>query len=115
MTIKKVLIETNTAWCGEDLHYRALVDDKHMKVLEDIAQLSSYDSFSDFGGFESMMEELFPEGKEGEEGEEWSDEQLSEGYDRESEYFHLTISDFEGTDEEWEYYEWMYDCTKDKK
>lgn len=106
MTTKRVLVRTDRNWCGEDLTYKAIVDDAHMSGLENLAQMQAYDNFSDFGGPEAVKAELFPD-SDG----DWTDEQIAEAEEVEDSYYHYDITDFDGTEEEWGWYELMYDCT----
>ena len=57
--MKRFLLEVSTNWCGEDNTYSAYAETE--QELVDILSEKAYENFSDFGGFDMILEELFPE------------------------------------------------------
>lgn len=110
MSTKNYLVEIFTNWCGEDHTYSAICDDGHMDELEGIANLTSYDNFVDFDGFDGMMNELFPNHDS---DEDWDDDELGEGYNQEAEYYGYRIDEYEGSDEDWNDYDLLYDSSSE--
>jgi len=103
----KYIIHVETAWCGEYNDYAAIAEDEI--DLLNLAEELSYNNFADFSGFEQVLSDLFAEQLE--EGEDYTDEMISIAENQEYDYYSSSISLFEGTDEEWEDYELVYDAS----
>ena len=103
--MKKFLINVYTSWCGEDNTYSAIADNDSQ--LLDKAQDLAYNNFIDFGGFEAVLNELFPVVV----NEEYSDEKRDEAADNELDYYAFTIEEWDETrpKEEWDWYDLVYD------
>lgn len=108
--IKKYLVTVETNWCGEENTYSAIVDDDRFLEFEVYCNSLAYENFQDNDGFETMMEDLFDYDPD---REEWSDEELQEGYSEEPNYYSYNIEEFKGTDEEWEWYDLVWNDSKD--
>lgn len=106
---KKFLIHTYTNWCGEDIDYTAIADDELQ--LQNIAQDIAYTNFSDFGGRDKILEDEFPEY---EDIYDMPDELCDELDNLCDEAYGYTIEEFEGTDEEWGWYEFLGDFSKEE-
>jgi len=107
--MNKYIIEVYTNWCGEDDTFCAIAEHDSDEDLNNIAAMLSYDNFSQFSGFNAILEEMFPEVED----EEYTDEMIAEATDEEGEYYGYTIH--EATDDEleyWEDYELVYDGSK---
>ena len=107
--LNKYLVKVETNWCGEDNTYSAIVDDERWLEFEGFCQDLSYTNFSDYSGFDGVLEDLFPDH---EYGEEYSDEEIEEAYQEEPNYYSYTIEPFEGDDEEWNWYDLVWDNSK---
>ena len=105
METKRYILEVSTNWCGEHNEYAVISNSDTNEDLLGLAQMMAYDNFSNFGGWESVLEELFPEVEEG----EYTKEQEDEASEVEGEYYEWSISGFEGNDEEFGWYELVYD------
>lgn len=105
---KKFLIQVTTNWYGMDQTYAAIAEDE--SDLEKLAEELAFNNFSDFDCMSDILEELFPNVEYG----EYSDDQRDEAAGIEGEYYGYTIEEYEDPEEEWEWYEIVYDCTKDK-
>ena len=103
----KYIIHIETAWCGEYNDYTAIAEDE--VDLLNLAEELAYQNFADFSGFNQILEDLFQDQLE--EGEDYTDEMISIAENEEHDYYSSTISLFEGTDEEWEYYDLVYDAS----
>lgn len=103
---KKFLIHVNTAWCGMDNTYSAIAE--HESDLYELADHLARENFDSFGGFELVLEDEEPLGEDG----EYTDEQIQEIEEQEYDYFYYTIEEFENDEEEWNWYDLVYDCTE---
>lgn len=104
--MNKYLVTLYTNWCGEDNEYLAYAESE--SELESNADLgtAAYENFSDFGGFEKILEELFPD------VEEYTDEMEAEAAEVEREYYGYSIEEFpEDHEESW--YDIIYDARKE--
>lgn len=111
MTTKKFLIHLETNWCGEWQDYTAIAEDE--SNLIDLAGRLAYENFESFDGFNAILEELY--GDPDEETGEYTDEQIDDAAQDEGSYYSYEITEWDKPDEEWSWYELIYDCTKDKK
>lgn len=103
--MNRYLLRVDTNWCGEDNTYGVICSNPDDPDLMNFFQLKAYDNFNDFGGFEKLLEEMFPEVEDG----EYTDSQMDEAAEFEGDHYGWTIDKFEGDEEEWEWYEIIYD------
>ena len=103
MEIKKYLVELTTNWCGMDQTYRAYADSDMNSDLLDTAEAAAYENFADFDCINDVAEEL------GYDVDEMTDEDWDEVNQHEHEYYGFTIEEFTGSDEEWDWYETLFD------
>lgn len=100
--MKRWLITCDTSWCGTETIYSAIADTE--EELIDIAEQLAYENFNDLGGgFESVLEELFPD------EEEYTEEMENEALDKEHEFYSVVISKWNLPEEEWNWYDCVYD------
>lgn len=100
--MKKWLITCDTSWCGTETSYTAIADTE--LELVDVAEELAYENFNDLGGgFESVLEELFPD------EEEYTEEMENEAMDKEHEFYSVVISEWNLPEEEWSWYDCVYD------
>ena len=99
--MKRFLLNVGTEWCGENNTYAAYAESKD--ELYDLLDELAYENFSSFGGFEKVLEQLYPNVKEG----EYTEEMYNEAADVEPEYYHGYIEEWDETrsEEEWNEYE----------
>lgn len=107
---KKFLIHLETNWCGEWADYVAIAEDE--SELLDLADRLAYENFESFDGFNAVCEDMF--GDPNEETGEYTDEQIAEAEQNEGSYYSFEITEWNKEDDEWDWYELIYDCTKDK-
>lgn len=88
MTIKRYKIHTDTEFCGEWNDYVAWCDEAHYDEMESIVSMRAYDNYNDFRDFD----------------EEQSDDEWT-----------YNIDEWEDPDEEWSWYEVIYDCREEKE
>ena len=100
---KRFLIRIETHWCGEDRIYRD--EAEFDSDLYTKAECLAYNNFIDFGGPEGVLEDMF--GFLDDNKEEYESWEIEAAEDVHGEYYSYTIEEFEGEDEEWEWYEWM--------
>lgn len=82
-----------------------------MVDFEATASLQAYDNFSDFSGFQGVLEDLFPD-NDSDDG--YSEEQETEAMEVEGEYYSYTIEEYnEDSHGEWDWYDLIYDCTEE--
>ena len=105
---KRFLITVNTAWCGEDNTYSAIANSEI--ELHDIAAQLAYDNFQSFDGLQGILEQNYEPNEDG----EYSDEDIDCASLEEGEYYGYIIEEFEGDDEEFGWYDLVYDCTEEK-
>lgn len=86
--IRKYKIHTDTEYCGEWNDYVAYCDDEHYSKMEDIVNMQAYETYHDFRS----------EDEEEESDDEW----------------YYTIEEWSDPDEEWDWYEVIYDCREEK-
>ena len=100
--MKRWLITCDTSWCGTETIYSAIANTQ--EELIDIAEELSYENFNDLGGgFDSVLEELFPD------EEEYTEEMENEAMDKEHEFYSVVISEWDLPEEEWDWYDCVYD------
>ena len=100
--MKRWLITCDTSWCGTETIYSAIANTQ--EELIDIAEELSYENFNDLGGgFESVLEELFPD------EEEYTEDMENEAMDKEHEFYSVVISEWNLPEEEWDWYDCVYD------
>lgn len=100
--MKRWLITCDTSWCGTETIYSAIANTQ--EELIDIAEELSYENFNDLGGgFNSVLEELFPD------EEEYTEEMENEAMDKEHEFYSVVISEWNLPEEEWDWYDCVYD------
>ena len=100
--MKRWLITCDTSWCGTETIYSAIANTQ--EELIDIAEELSYENFNDLGGgFNSVLEELFPY------EEEYTEEMENEAMDKEHEFYSVVISEWNLPEEEWDWYDCVYD------
>lgn len=100
--MKRWLITCDTSWCGTETIYSAYA--KSELELVDIGEQLAFDNFNDLaGGFESVLEELFPD------EEEYTEEMENEAMDKEHEFYSVVISEWDLPEEQWDWYECVYD------
>lgn len=100
--MKRWLITCDTSWCGTETIYSAIANTQ--EELIDIAEELSYENFNDLGGgFNSVLEELFPD------EEEYTEEMENEAMDKEHEFYSVVISEWDLPEEEWDWYDCVYD------
>ena len=100
--MKKWLITCDTSWCGTETIYSAIANTQ--EELIDIAEELSYENFNDLGGgFNSVLEELFPD------EEEYTEEMENEAMNKEHEFYSIVISEWNLPEEEWDWYDCVYD------
>lgn len=106
--MKRFLINTYTDWCGEELEFSAIAESDSDPELCAKAQEAAYSSFIDFGGLENILESMFPY------DEDYTDEQLEEASKKEDEYYGYIIEEWDETrnEEEWDWYELIYDANE---
>ena len=100
--MKRWLITCDTNWCGTETIYSAYA--KSESELVDIGEQLAFDNFNDLaGGFESVLEELFPD------EEDYTEEMENEAMDKEHEFYSVVISEWNLPEEQWDWYECVYD------
>ena len=100
--MKRWLITCDTSWCGTETIYSAIANTQ--EELIDIAEELSYENFNDLGGgFDSVLEELFLD------EEEYTEEMENEAMDKEHEFYSVVISEWDLPEEEWDWYDCVYD------
>ena len=99
--MKRFLLNVSTNWCGEDNTYAAYAESED--ELYDLLDELAYENFSDFGGFEKVLEELFPDVEPG----DYTEEMYKEAAEIEGEYYYGSIEEWDETrsEEEWNEYE----------
>lgn len=92
--MKRFLIHVSTSWCGMDDTFRAMAENDY--ELDEIANQLAYENFQ-FYDCENDIAEEFGYDPDDMEDEDWDKlwEQTSEG-----DYYHYTIEEFEGDDED---------------
>ena len=97
--MKRFLIHVSTSWCGMDDTFRAMAENDY--ELDEIADQLAYENFQ-FYDCENDIAKEFGYDPDDMEDEDWDKlwEQTSEG-----DYYHYTIEEFEGDDEEWDEYD----------
>ena len=107
---KRFLINCDTSWCGENETFSAIAEDKN--ELKSVAQEAAWENFNNYpqSGLEGILSELFPDVED----EDYSDEQMEEATEHEEEYYSYYIKEWDETrdEEEWNWYDLIYDCTK---
>lgn len=102
---KRYILKTDTNWCGEDTSQGVITN--NVDSLHDLFQIEAYDRFMDFGGFDTILEDMFPD------TDDYTDEQRDEVAEVESEYYSYTIEEFdEETHGEWDWYDLFLDDTE---
>lgn len=100
--MNKYLINVYTSWCGEDQNFVAIANNEF--EFRDLAELESFNNFSDFEGIEAILDEEFPEA----EGD-YTDEQREYAEEISPQYYGYTIREFDPeTDGQFEWYEVLY-------
>lgn len=101
--MKRFLINVSTNWCGEENTFSAIANNE--SELDKVAEEVAYNNFCSYGGQDAILKELF-----GDE-EEYTDEMFDEASEIESEYYFYDIEEWdeERSDEEWDWYELVYD------
>lgn len=101
--MNRYLIHVYTNWCGMDQDYVAYANDD--LELEELAQQLAFDNFNDFDCLTDIANNLFPE------ADEITDEMLETASEVEGEYYGYTIKEWDESrsDEEWNWYELVYD------
>lgn len=96
--MKRFLIHVSTSWCGMDDTFRAMAENDY--ELDEIADQLAYENFQSHSCENDVAEE-FGYDPDDMEDEDWDNlwEQTSE-----SDYYHYTIEEFSGDDEEWNSY-----------
>lgn len=106
--MKRFLIKCTTEWCEEDQTFSAIAEDED--ELQSIAQEFAYENFNSYPqtGSGAILEELFPDVEDG----EYTDEQIEEAAEHESEYYGFNIEEWEWDEkrdeEEWGWYDLIY-------
>ena len=101
---KKYLLTVHTNWCGEDATYGVITDNEDDPDLMESAQILAYDNFESFDGSSAILEELFPEVEDN----EYSEDQYEEAVSVECEYYGWSLIEFEGDEEEWSWYDLVF-------
>lgn len=105
---RKVIVHLYTNWCGEDNYFSAIICD-NCKSFEDYCQGRSYENFTDFDGFDSMMYDEFGEPEDDDIG--YTEEQINAGYAAEDAYYGYEYSDYdEEVDGDWDWFDLDYVC-----
>lgn len=102
--MKRWLIICDTHWCGTESIYSAITNDKF--DLLDLSEQLAYDNFNELtGGFEAILEELFPDELE------YTEEMENEAMDSECDFYSYNIEEWDESrpEEEWTWYELVYD------
>lgn len=101
--MKRWLINVGTNWCGEHNTYSAYAETE-LELLDTINELA-YQNFSDFSGFTTILEELFPN------AEEYTEEMENEAMEIESEYYYGDCEEWDENrpEKEWLWYDLVYD------
>lgn len=104
----RFLINVWTEWCGMDQTYAAIANDEAELLC--LASELAYENFSTFDCFTTLLEDNFPEVEDG----EYTDEMQEEMAEIEGEYYGSDIEPWDETrpEEEWDWYELVYDNTK---
>lgn len=90
--MKRFLIHVSTSWCGMDDTFRAMAENDY--ELDEIADQLAYENFQSYGCENDIAEEFGYD----------SDDMEDELWEQTSDYYHYTIEEFVGDDEEWEEY-----------
>lgn len=95
--MKRFLITVFTNWVGEENEFAAYAEND--KELDSIASERAYLNFSDFGGFDAVLDDMFPEVVDG----DYTEEQIIDARDREGDYYSYTINEWDESrpEEEW--------------
>ena len=103
--MKRWLINVETNWCGMDNTYSAYAEFE--ENLYEIAQQLAYENFESFGGFDPILEELFPEVEDG----EYTEEMQEVAGEIEGDYYDYYIQSWDESrpEEEWDWYDCVYD------
>lgn len=111
-SFKKYLVTCSTNWCGMDREFRAIASSDLNDILIDSAELAAYENAYSFDLINDyILPELFPEVEDG----EYTEEQIQYAEDHDYEYFGFSIDEWGGPEEEWSWYEWLYDETEEYK
>ena len=107
----KYILNCYTNWCGEDNDFGIITEDPNSPNCINTCQIHAYDNFSDFSGFQGVLEDMFPEVED----DEYTDSQISDAADAEGEYYGYTIEPYdEEVHGEWEWYDVIYNDTVDE-
>lgn len=103
--MKRFLISVYTSWCGMEQEYAAYANDE--SELIDVAAELAYENFNSFNCIDSIVEELYPEVEQ----EGYTEEMYEHAYEVKGEYYDWFIDEWgeEIDEEEWSWYELVYD------
>ena len=106
--MKRFLITCTTYWCGTDATYGAYAESDNDTGLSRAVEEAAYDNFSQYFNAEDILQ------TEGYDTEDMSDEDIDSALDwiDESSYYDASIEEFDGDDEEFNFYEIIYDARK---
>ena len=112
--MKRFLVICDTNWCGTDETFRAIAEDEMDDQLQAAAQLAAYDNFGSFAMDvleEYVLPDLYPD------AEEYTDEMRAMAEEAEDGYYSYDIEEWDEDrpEEEWEWYNWLYDATGEYK
>ena len=94
MSYKKFFITVDTNWVGTQETYSAIAE-KEDELWESASELAFDNFIEKVGGLDAVLEELFPEA-----GGEYTDDQVDQAVEVESEYYFSDITEVDEEDEE---------------
>jgi len=105
MKYNKYVLTINTAWTGHDESYSFIAKDGDdiCFIADDLSAIN----FNDHDGLGRIAEEMFPNVKE------LSEEQWEQVYEVDFEYYGWIVDLFEGTNDDWNNLELIYDAIKE--
>lgn len=109
--MKRFVIEVSTNWCGEDNKYGAYAENED--ELYEIADELAYENFSDFGGFDAVLEDMYPNVEE----ENYTEEMIDDAMLVENEYYSSFVYEWDESnpEEEWHNLQIIYDKRTDNE
>lgn len=103
--MNKYLITCSTNWCGMDNSFTAIA--KTQDELDSIANELAYENFTNFGGFDLILELLYPE------EDEYTEDMMEDAVEVEGEYYGFTIDLFDEDEDDWDDYELVYNSEEE--
>jgi len=104
---KKYILKVETNWCGEWNEYGVIIkDDENINHYAALFEQTAYENFQFFNGNTAILEELYPD------VEEFTEEMTEAADSCEGDYYDWNITEFEGSEEDWEDYDILLNTTE---